>query len=288
MDNVRDLAYEAYKAGMKYKDIAEKYGVSLSAVKTWASRYWNKAAGEKVATAAKKVAAKKKLQPKQVADTNIDQVLIETIEENDRLTEKEKLFCLCYLKNFNATQAAINAGYSTNSARWIGYDLLTKTHIRAEIQRLKAVKAQSILASQEDLVERYLKIAFADMSDFAEWGREKQPVMNMFGPIVVKDEETGKDVPLVKEVNVVKLKGSGAVDGSLVSQIKQGKDGVSIKLLDQQKAMDWLDKYFLTNPLDKHKIDYDNARLALEKQKAEAGDDKDKPIEITIKRAAKN
>ena len=27
---------------MKYKDIAEKYGVSLSAVKSWAARYWKK------------------------------------------------------------------------------------------------------------------------------------------------------------------------------------------------------------------------------------------------------
>lgn len=39
---LRNQAYADYKQGMKYKEIAEKYGVSLSAVKSWASRYWKK------------------------------------------------------------------------------------------------------------------------------------------------------------------------------------------------------------------------------------------------------
>lgn len=37
---LRDQAYADYRQGMKYKEIAEKYGVSLSAVKSWATRYW--------------------------------------------------------------------------------------------------------------------------------------------------------------------------------------------------------------------------------------------------------
>lgn len=41
-EEVRDKAFKDYKDGMKYKDIAEKYKVSLSAVKSWASRYWKK------------------------------------------------------------------------------------------------------------------------------------------------------------------------------------------------------------------------------------------------------
>lgn len=61
MDEARapnyELAYEDYKNGMKYKQIAEKYGVSLSAVKSWASRYWKKEGG----------CNPKKSQPKKVA-----------------------------------------------------------------------------------------------------------------------------------------------------------------------------------------------------------------------------
>lgn len=41
----RDQAYTDYRRGMKYKEIAEKYGVSLSAVKSWASRYWKQKEG---------------------------------------------------------------------------------------------------------------------------------------------------------------------------------------------------------------------------------------------------
>lgn len=52
-----ELAFEDYKKGLKYKEISEKYGVSLSAVKSWASRYWKKEKGCNL----------KKSQPKKVA-----------------------------------------------------------------------------------------------------------------------------------------------------------------------------------------------------------------------------
>ena len=58
----REQAYEDYKQGAKYKDIADKYGVSVNTVKSWAARYWKK---DKVATKQRKKAQpKKKLQPK--------------------------------------------------------------------------------------------------------------------------------------------------------------------------------------------------------------------------------
>ena len=47
-------AYKDWRAGLKYKEIAEKYGVSLSAVKSWATRDWklrgSKSKKKKVAT----------------------------------------------------------------------------------------------------------------------------------------------------------------------------------------------------------------------------------------------
>lgn len=52
-----ELAFEDYQKGLKYKEIAEKYGVSVSAVKSWASRYWKKQEG----------CNHQKLQPKKVA-----------------------------------------------------------------------------------------------------------------------------------------------------------------------------------------------------------------------------
>ncbi len=61
----KQQAFEDWKNGMKYKEIAEKYGISLSTVKSWAVRYWKKNELEKVATNEEKVATTtaKKLQP---------------------------------------------------------------------------------------------------------------------------------------------------------------------------------------------------------------------------------
>lgn len=48
--NNYQLAEKDYKAGMKYKDIAEKYGVTLNTVKSWKTRYWSAEKKRKVCT----------------------------------------------------------------------------------------------------------------------------------------------------------------------------------------------------------------------------------------------
>lgn len=43
MSDKKELARQDYMKGMKYKDIAEKYGVTLNTVKSWKQRYgWNR------------------------------------------------------------------------------------------------------------------------------------------------------------------------------------------------------------------------------------------------------
>lgn len=58
------------------------------------------------------------------------------------LTKKQKLFCLEYLANgYNATQAAIKAGYSAKTARNIGNENLTKPAIKEFIEkRMKKIE----------------------------------------------------------------------------------------------------------------------------------------------------
>ena len=53
VDPKRELARELYLQGKKYQEIADEVGVSLSAVKSWATRYWS---AEKLQPGSKKVA----------------------------------------------------------------------------------------------------------------------------------------------------------------------------------------------------------------------------------------
>jgi phage terminase small subunit len=65
------------------------------------------------------------------------------------LTDMQERFCLKYLQCWNATQAAIEAGYSKKTAGEIGYENLKKPEIQAQIQRAMeemAMSAQEVLA----------------------------------------------------------------------------------------------------------------------------------------------
>lgn len=55
-----ELAYQDYLKGMKYKEIAEKYGVTINTVKSWKTRYkWSKEGEKSVHTKKKKVCTQK-------------------------------------------------------------------------------------------------------------------------------------------------------------------------------------------------------------------------------------
>lgn len=55
-----ELAYQDYRNGMKYKEIAEKYGVTINTVKSWKTRYkWSKDGKKSVHTKTGKVCTQK-------------------------------------------------------------------------------------------------------------------------------------------------------------------------------------------------------------------------------------
>ncbi|NLT99014.1 MAG: hypothetical protein GXW96_12810, partial [Christensenellaceae bacterium] len=129
----------------------------------------------------------------------------------------------------------------------------------------------------DDVIEMHMRIAFADMSQFVEWGQEEIEIVGPFGPIEVEveDPETGEKVKkkLTKVVNTVRFKEHSAVDGAVIQQVKVGRDGASIKLADRQKSLEFLERYFLLNPMDKHKKEYDQKRLEREEQKLKVGNE---------------
>lgn len=69
-----------------------------------------------------------------------------------RLTLKQKKFADYYIETGNATEAAIRAGYSEKTAKEMGYENLTKPHIKNYIdKRLKDLENKQIAKAEEVL-----------------------------------------------------------------------------------------------------------------------------------------
>ena len=238
-EELKQKAKELWLEGKKYREISEITGIKESSIKSLASRIWKK---EKLQPKRKKVATK--VSVSKVANAppveGLTDEEIETLTNSD-LTEKQRLFCLYYSRSFNATSAykkAYKCTYESalaNSGRMMGND-----RIRQEINRLKRERYQRELLTQEDIFQKYMDIAFADITDFLEFGQEEVEVMSTFRPVTITDESTGDKTVLKKRINVVKFKDSEEVDGTLIGEVKQGKDGASIKLPDRMKALQWL------------------------------------------------
>lgn len=238
------LAESDYVAGMKYKDIAAKYGVSINTVKSWKKRYaWsrNKKTGciQKGCTQNKKGAHKKEA----VAE-DVSQVVI-----NDELTDQQQLFCLYQSRMFNYTKAYMKAypGCTYASAAVLGSRLMKNQLIRKTIEQLKQNHMNREMLKQEDIFQKYMDIAFTDMNDFMSFGQEE--IETDYGP---------------RMVNSVRLKESDQVDGTLITEVKQGRDGVSVKLADRMKAIDWLaDHMDIATAEQKAKIEQIRAKTAI-------------------------
>ena len=223
-----DKAHELYKSGMKLIDIATELDLPPGTVRRWKSTYnWDSERSEKKSERSDKSQTKKKV--------HIDDGTKKTLQ-NEELTPEQQIFCVYYSRTFNATQSYLKAyGCSYDVAKAHGYELLQNVDVRLEIERLKELKRQQIMIGENDIVELQMRIACADMGDYVSFG--------CFG---------------------VKLHESGSTDTQLIQEVKEGKSGISIKLSDRQKAIDWLTKFFLMHPESKYKAEYERRRAEKE------------------------
>jgi phage terminase small subunit len=81
------------------------------------------------------------------------------------LNERQKAFADYYIELGNATQAAIKAGYSEDSARSIGSENLTKPDISAYIEsRLAEIRAKRV-ADANEVIEFYTAVMRGEVKD---------------------------------------------------------------------------------------------------------------------------
>ena len=92
-----------------------------------------------------------------------------------KLTKKNEVFCDEYLIDLNATQAAIRAGYSVESAGSIGSELLKKPEIRARIDRAMAERSKRTGINADRVLLELGKIAFVNAIDVINMTFSKEP-----------------------------------------------------------------------------------------------------------------
>jgi len=144
------------------------------------------------------------------------------------LSEKQKQFCKEYTVDFNGSAAANRAGYSKSRARKTASELLSNEEIIKEISVLISKREKN-----DDRVQRVINeleaIAYAKTTDYVK----------------VKDMIVGKGktrrkirvayIELTSEVEAEKQKA--------ISEIRQTKDGISLKTHDKVKALELLGRH---------------------------------------------
>lgn len=231
-----EKARKLYFAGKKLIEISKELGVPEGTVRSWKNRYnWDCNVAKKKCNVAKKTKKGKK----PVADE------VEEMIENTGLTDKQQLFCIYYIRCFNATRAYQKAyGVNYTTAASISYRMLENDGIRNEINRLKRNRLNRELLSEEDIVQRYIDIAYADIKDYIE----------------IKDGE-------------MNLKNSDGFDGMLVKKATSGKSS-SIELYDSMKALQWLSDHMNLATMEQKNI--------IEKLKEEKNINTDNNTEVQI------
>lgn len=180
--------------------------------------------------------------------------------DEDGLTPKQRIFILEYLRTFNATGAAIAAGYSKKTAYSIGWENLRKPEIQAAIKKAKEHYTEELGLDIKRIIAEWMKIAFADTGDYLEFGNREFPLHNKKGAPLLDKE--GKQ--LTGTQNFVTLVNSDVIDTSVISEVKEGKDGLSVKLYNKIEALKQLEKY--TDYMDEEtRLKIRKAQLEIEK-----------------------
>ena len=162
------------------------------------------------------------------------------------LVEMQQRFCEEYIRCYSIKLAAIKAGYEPNSAHRAGYMLRKKPDIKNYICWLKLHAAKEVMIDAKDILEQYLKIGFADITDFVDI-----------------------------EHNQVRLKDGVKIDGQMVKSLSRTDSGVKIEMYNKLDALDKLARYFDYLPKDWNQTIQERKLAIMEEEllikKAQAG-----------------
>jgi phage terminase small subunit len=146
------------------------------------------------------------------------------------LTNKQKVFVDEYLKDLNATQAAIRAGYTTRTAQEAGYKLSHKSSVSEAIARAMAERSKRTGICQDRVLEELARVAFCNPSDFLDLRTAE-----------VKDTAGEDDLKVIAGVKVKYIPHKDFdEEGNPIFETAIERE---VKLCDKLKALDMLCKH---------------------------------------------
>lgn len=140
------------------------------------------------------------------------------------MTEKQKKFADEYLIDLNATRAykaAYKSVKNDNSAMAGASRMLRNVKVAAYIEEKMAERSERTEIKQDDVVKELAKIGFAQITDYVE-------VQNI----------NGFEKVIIKPTDEIEKEKIGAIAG-----IKEGRNGIEIKMNDKVKALELLGKH---------------------------------------------
>ena len=179
------------------------------------------------------------------------------LPEDVPLTEKQRAFCSLFVIYRNATQAAIEAGYSVNTAAVIGCENLIKPNIKKEISRLQDNFVQHMAElgiTRQKNARELARIAYTSIAHLHNtWIERKE-----FDQFTDEKKACIAEIDTKIEYKAYQVQEGIDKDGKHIVKDKGRRkvEYVKVKLFDKAKALDSLNKMMGWNEPDK--IDHSN------------------------------
>lgn len=139
------------------------------------------------------------------------------------MTPKHEAFAREYLVDFNATAAAIRAGYSPKTASQIGYKLLRRPDVTIEIHKARVRATEKSDLQVGRTLSELKAIAFADIGAFVTWDKDGKVTLRPMSEV-----DPNKLCALAEVREVIGPK---------------GERGVHVKMRDPTPALQLLGKW---------------------------------------------
>ncbi len=145
------------------------------------------------------------------------------------LTHKQRVFVAEYLVDFNATQAAIRAGYSPRTAENIGYENVRKPQIKAAIDRALEDRLVGLGVTSHRVLEELSRLGFSNMLDYMRVTEDGKAYVDL-------SALTREQAAAIQEITAETFVEGSGDDAEIVRRTK-------FKLADKKSSLELLGKH---------------------------------------------